>query len=160
MTAGGAYRRPLQHLVEKHEPFYSSHLIDVMIANAAESFHLQRELSEMQRAHAVELGPALQRAREESAALAAKVERVRPQQEREEERLRLSSEAAELRREVAALRSSSASKTGATAMDSVTGPGTHQRPSRSAATTRSTGWAPMPSNFSCTTSAVTPRSAS
>ena len=106
MTADGAYRRPLQHLVEKHEPFYRSHLIDVMIANAAESLHLQRELSEMQRAHAVELGPALQRAREESAALASKVERVRPQQEREEERLRLSSEAAELRREVAALRSS------------------------------------------------------
>ncbi len=106
MIAEGAYRRPLQHLVEKHEPFYRSHLIDVMIANAAESFHLQRELSEMQRAHAVELGPALQRAREESAALASKVERVRPLQEREDERLRLSSEAAELRREVAALRSS------------------------------------------------------
>ena len=60
----------------------------------------------------------------------------------------------------AALRSSSASRTGATAMDSVTGPGTHHRPRHSAATTRSTGCASIPSNFSGTASAVTPRSAS
>ena len=59
----------------------------------------------------------------------------------------------------AATRSSPASSTGATAMDSVTGPGTHQRPSRSQATTRSTGCAPRPPNSSGTDSAVTPRSA-
>ena len=57
-------------------------------------------------------------------------------------------------------RSSSPSRIGATATDSTTGPGTHQRPSRSMATTRSTGWASMPSNFSGTISAVTPRSVS
>ncbi|EUA23780.1 hypothetical protein I553_5687 [Mycobacterium xenopi 4042] len=56
-------------------------------------------------------------------------------------------------------RSSSASRIGATATDSVTGPGTHQRPSRSNATTRSTGCASMPSNRWGTMRAVTPRSA-
>lgn len=55
----------------------------------------------------------------------------------------------------AALRSSPRNRTGATATDSTTGPGTHQRPSRSAATTRSTGVASMPSYSSATISAVT-----
>src|ERR1700752_1699588 len=45
-------------------------------------------------------------------------------------------------------------------MDAATGPGTRQRPSRSIATTRSTGCASMPSNRSGTARAVTPRSAS
>jgi GT2 family glycosyltransferase len=106
MTADGGYRRPLRRLVEKHEASYHAHLVDVIAANAAESFHLQYEMSEMQRADAVELGPALRRAREELSALAMKVERVRPQQEAEDESLRLAFEASELRREVAALRSS------------------------------------------------------
>ena len=58
----------------------------------------------------------------------------------------------------AADRSSCASRIGATAMDSVTGPGTHQRPKRSQASARSTGCAPTPPNRSDTASAVTPRS--
>ncbi len=60
----------------------------------------------------------------------------------------------------AAERSSSASRIGATAIDSVTGPGTAHRPSRSQATTTSTGCASSPSNFSDTSSAVTPNSLS
>jgi hypothetical protein len=54
----------------------------------------------------VELAPQLQRACEDLAALERKVERVRPLQEREDERRRLVSEASELHREITALRSS------------------------------------------------------
>jgi GT2 family glycosyltransferase len=106
MTADDAYRQPLRQLVQKHEAFYRAHLVDVVAASAAESFHLQQEISEMQRADAVVLGPALQRAREELAAVERKVEGARRQQEREDERRRLAFEASELRQQVAALRSS------------------------------------------------------
>jgi glycosyltransferase involved in cell wall biosynthesis len=106
MTAQGVYRRPLRQLTQKHEPYYRAHLVDVIAANADEAFHLQREMSEMQRAYAVELDPQLHRAREELAALAQKVERIRLRQEREDERRRLLAETSELRREVTALRSS------------------------------------------------------
>jgi GT2 family glycosyltransferase len=106
MTADDAYRRPLRQLVQKHEAFYCAHLVDVIAASATESFHLQQEISEMQRADAVVLGPALQRAREELAAVERKVQGVRQQREREDERRRLAFEASELRQQVAALRSS------------------------------------------------------
>jgi glycosyltransferase involved in cell wall biosynthesis len=79
MTADEAYRQPLRQLVQKHETFYRAHLVDVVAASAAESFHLQQEISEMQRADAVVLGPALQRAHEELAAVQRKVDGARRQ---------------------------------------------------------------------------------
>ena len=106
MIADEAYRQPLRQLVQKHETFYRAHLVDVVAASAAESFHLQQEISEMQRADAVVLGPALQRAHEELAAVQRKVDGARRQQERDDERRRLAFEASELRQQVAALRSS------------------------------------------------------
>jgi glycosyltransferase involved in cell wall biosynthesis len=106
MTAGAGYGRPLATLVAKHEASYRAHLLDVVLAGAAESFHLQQELSEMQRADALVVEPAIRRAHEELRAVERKVERVRSEQQREEERIRLAWEAAELRREVAALRTS------------------------------------------------------
>jgi GT2 family glycosyltransferase len=106
MTADEAYRQPLRQLVQKHETFYRAHLVDVVAASAAESFHLQQEISEMQRADAVVLGPALQRAHEELAAVQRKVDGAGRQQERDDERRRLAFEASELRQQVAALRSS------------------------------------------------------
>jgi glycosyltransferase involved in cell wall biosynthesis len=106
MTADGGYRRPLRQLVAKHESAYRAHLAAVIAANAGESWHLRRELSELARAEAVELAPALQRAQEELAALTAKVARVQRQQEQNDEHRRLTSEASELRKEVAALRAS------------------------------------------------------
>ena len=106
MIADEAYRQPLRQLVQKHETFYRAHLVDVVAASAAESFHLQQEISEMQRADAVVLGPALLRAHEELAAVQRKVDGARRQQERDDERRRLAFEASELRQQVAALRSS------------------------------------------------------
>jgi glycosyltransferase involved in cell wall biosynthesis len=106
MTADGAYRRPLRQLVEKHQALYRAHLVDVIAASVAGSFHLQQEISELERADTVVLQPALQRAREELTAVERKVELVRPHQELEIERRRLAAEAVELRGEVAALRAS------------------------------------------------------
>jgi GT2 family glycosyltransferase len=106
MTAGDAYTRSLTALVDKHESAYRAHLVDVVLAGAAESLHLQQEIAAMQRTQSVVVEPALRRAREELAAAQRKVERVRPEVERDEERTRLAWEAAELRREVAALRTS------------------------------------------------------
>lgn len=106
MTATARYEGPLRTLVAKHDASYREHLVDVLVAGAAESLHLQRELSEMERARATKIEPALGRAREELAALARKVERVRPEQERADELVRLTWQAAELEREVTALRSS------------------------------------------------------
>jgi len=106
MTAGDAYRRSLTALVDKHESSYRTHIVDVVLAGAAESLHLQQEIAAMQRTQSVAVEPALRRAREELAAARRKVERVRPEVERDEERTRLAWEAAELRREVAALRTS------------------------------------------------------
>jgi GT2 family glycosyltransferase len=106
MTAGDGYKRSLTALVDKHDSAYRAHLVDVVLAGAAESLHLQREIAAMQRTEAVVVEPALRRAREELAAAQRKVERVRSEVEREEKLARLNWEAAELRREVAALRTS------------------------------------------------------
>ena len=106
MTSTPRYEKPLRTLVAKHEGSYRTHLIDVLVAGAAESLHLQRELSEMERTYATKVEPAMARAREELAALASKAERVRPEQERADEHVRLVWQAAELEREVAALRAS------------------------------------------------------
>ena len=106
MTAGDAYERALSTLVRKHQASYRAHLVDVLLAGTAESFHLQQETAEMQRARAVVVEPALRRAQEERAALGRKAERVRADVQRQQERDRLAGEAAELRRDVAALRAS------------------------------------------------------
>lgn len=106
MTAGAGYQRPLATLVAKHEASYRRHLVDVVLAGAAESFHLQRQTAEMQRDQAVVVEPALRRAREISLAAERKVQRVHLEQQREEERNRLTWEVAELRRDVGALRTS------------------------------------------------------
>ena len=106
MTASPRYEAPLRTRVATPEASYRDHLIDVLVAGAAESLHLQRELSGMERTHATRMEPALRRAREELAALADKVERVRPRQEHADEHERLVWKAAELERDVAALRSS------------------------------------------------------
>lgn len=106
MIADDSYRAPLATLVRKHEAAYRTHLIDVLVAKEAEALPVCRQIADMQRDRARVLDPALRRAAEELAAVEAKVQRLRPAQERESERQRLVWEAAELRREVAALRSS------------------------------------------------------
>ena len=106
MTGDQRYERPLRQLVAKHEHAYRGHLLDVILASAAESMHLQREMSEMQRDDAVLVQPALRRAREELAAIERKAERVRAHRTREEELIRLQWQTSELRREIDALRSS------------------------------------------------------
>jgi glycosyltransferase involved in cell wall biosynthesis len=106
MTASGAYERSLRTLVRKHEAEYRRHLVDVMLARAAASGHLQREIAEMQRSAAVAVGPSLARAREELRAAERKVERVREERDRESERERLAWRAAELQRQVDGLRAS------------------------------------------------------
>jgi glycosyltransferase involved in cell wall biosynthesis len=106
MTVTDAYERSLRALVCKHEASYRAHLVDVLLAGADESFHLQQEITEMQRAQAVIVEPALRRAREETKAAERKAERVRSELQLREERDRLAWEATELRREAAALRSS------------------------------------------------------
>jgi glycosyltransferase involved in cell wall biosynthesis len=106
MTESDRYRRPLRHLVDKHEHAYRAHLIDVILAGAAESMHLQREVSEMQRDAAIIVEPSLRRAREELSAIERKVERVRAEHQRKQDHDRLQWEASELRKDVDALRSS------------------------------------------------------
>jgi glycosyltransferase involved in cell wall biosynthesis len=106
MTETDRYERPLRQLVAKHAQAYRVHLIDVILAGAAESMHLQREMSEMQRDAAVVLRPALQRAREELAGIEGKAQRVRAEHQRKQDVDRLQWETSELRKEVLALRSS------------------------------------------------------
>jgi glycosyltransferase involved in cell wall biosynthesis len=106
MTESERYERPLRRLVAKHEDVYRNHLIDVLVAGAAESMHLQREMSEMQRDAAIVVGPAMRRAREELLAVERKAGRVRVEQRRKQDLDRLQWEASELRKEVNALRSS------------------------------------------------------
>jgi glycosyltransferase involved in cell wall biosynthesis len=101
-----AYRRPLEALVRKHEAAYRAHLVEVVVAREAESLHLAREVADLERDRLVDLEPAIQRAREELAAIAAKAARVHAVRAREEELERLSWKAAELEREVADLRAS------------------------------------------------------
>lgn len=106
MTETDRYERPLRQLVAKHEQAYRDHLIDVVLAGAAESMHLQREMSEMQRDAAIFVRPALRRAQEELAGIERKAERVRAEHQRKLDLDRLRWETSELRKEVSALRSS------------------------------------------------------
>ena len=106
MTTGAAYERALKTLVGKHESAYRAHIIEVVLAGTADSFHLQREISEMQSAQAVVVDPALRRAKEELAAAERKVARARAEVELEQDRDRLAWEATERAREVHALRQS------------------------------------------------------
>ena len=106
MIADDSYRAPLVTLVRKHEAAYRAHVIDVLVAKEAEALGVLHQIAEMERDRACVLEPSLRRAAEELAAVDAKVRRVRPEQERETERQGLRWEAAELRRELAALRSS------------------------------------------------------
>jgi glycosyltransferase involved in cell wall biosynthesis len=106
MTGSVRYERPLRRLVAKHEAAYRDHLIDVLLAGTAESLHLQREMSEMQRDAAVVVRPALRRAREEMTATAHKAARVRAEHERKQELERRRLQVSELGKEVRALRAS------------------------------------------------------
>jgi len=106
MTGDDRYERPLRHLVGKHEKEYRDHLLDVIVASADESIHLQREMSEMQRDDLVVVQPALRRAREELTAIERKAQRIRADRQRDEELVRLQWQASELRKEVEALRTS------------------------------------------------------
>lgn len=101
-----AYRRPLDTLVRKHAASYRDHLVDVVAAREAESLQLAREIADLERDRLIDLEPAIQRAREELAAVAAKAGRVRAIRERDEQLERLTWKAAELEREVADLRAS------------------------------------------------------
>ena len=106
MTGGPEYERPLRTLLAKHDASYRAHLVDVLAAGAAETCELQAQISEMRRAHAVAVVPALRRAREELTAIERKVERARPRQEAADELVRLQWQTSELRREVDAMRAS------------------------------------------------------
>jgi len=106
MTADDAYEGPLRELVNRHAAAYRTHLIDVVLAKEAEALGLERELTRIDRAFLDELVPAMGRAREESAAILEKVSRVTGRVELRQQKEQLAHEAAELRREVAALRAS------------------------------------------------------
>jgi hypothetical protein len=67
---------------------------------------LKREVSALARDRITVLAPSLARALEERAAVTAKVDRVRADRDREHERDRLILQAAELQRQIGALRSS------------------------------------------------------
>jgi hypothetical protein len=101
-----AYRRPLEVLVRKHDAAYRRHVIPVLVAKEAEGLHLSREIADLERDRVVDLEPALQRAREELAAVSAKAARVETARAAEEERERLAWKASELEREVKDLRAS------------------------------------------------------
>lgn len=106
MIEDRSYRGPLGTLIAKHESAYRSHLVDVLVAKEAETLHVLRQVADMERDRVRVLEPALRRAAEELAAVEAKVHRVRPEQEREQERQRLSWQVRELTQEVEGLRSS------------------------------------------------------
>ena len=100
------YQRPLDTLIAKHERAYRAHLPAILVAKEAEAQHLIRETATIERERVLALEPALRRAREELAAVARKVERVRVERAREEEHEHLAWKAGELEREVADLRAS------------------------------------------------------
>jgi Glycosyltransferases involved in cell wall biogenesis len=100
------YRRPLDTLIAKHEDAYRAHLPAILVAKEAEAQHLIREIATIERDRVLALEPELFRAREELAAVADKVERVRIERAREEEHEHLAWKARELEREVADLRAS------------------------------------------------------
>jgi glycosyltransferase involved in cell wall biosynthesis len=106
MTAETSYSAPLERLITSHEAAYRDHLIDVLVTKEAEAVQLLREVSALARDRMTVLAPSLARALEERAAVSAKVDRVRAERDREQERDRLILQTAELQSEVAALRSS------------------------------------------------------
>jgi len=106
MTAETSYSAPLERLIASHEAAYRNHLIDVLVTKEADAVQLLREVSALARDRMTVLAPSLARALEERAAVSAKVERVRAERDREQERDRLILQTAELQRDVAALRSS------------------------------------------------------
>ncbi len=106
MLGEAAYRAPLSTLLAKHEGAYRDHLLDVVLAQEAESMHLAREIASVERGLLLEIDPALRRAREELGAAAAKAARVRAGKEQEEELIRLRHHTAAMQSEIAALRAS------------------------------------------------------
>jgi len=101
-----AERRPLETLIRKHRAAYSRHLLDVLVTKAAETRMLAREVGRLERESQTVLAPSLDRAREELSAVGAKAARVKEARAKEEEREHLTCKAAELEREIAALRAS------------------------------------------------------
>ncbi|HSC25949.1 MAG TPA: glycosyltransferase [Vicinamibacterales bacterium] len=106
MTDAARYRLPLETLVSRHEAAYRQHLVAVMLAAESEALDLRSELGSLVRDEMTVLQPQLDRAREELTAAREKVDRLRPTVEALRDRERFAVEARELRREVAALRSS------------------------------------------------------
>ena len=106
MVAGDDYGRVLETLVAKHEAAYRAHLVDVIVAGARETAHLQAETAAMDQARCVTVEPAIARAEEELRAVAAKAARAEIDVRRDQALARLEWEAGELRREVQALRRS------------------------------------------------------
>ncbi len=100
------YRRPLDVLVEKHEPSFRADLVSIVVAKEAEARHLVDEIATIERDLIVRLGPELSRAKEELGALRRKADRVRVSQVRDDELERLKWKARELERQVADLRAS------------------------------------------------------
>jgi glycosyltransferase involved in cell wall biosynthesis len=101
-----AERRPLQTLIRKHRGSYGGHFLDVLVAKDAETRALAREVRDLERESLTVLAPALDRAREELSAASEKTARVGAARAKEETLERLTWKAAELEREVAALRGS------------------------------------------------------
>jgi glycosyltransferase involved in cell wall biosynthesis len=106
MSGGGPRPHPLRQLAAKHEAMYREHLVDVLLARQAETAALAREVAAMEGDRLLVLAPALTRAREEAAALAAKVRQAEPRVRLTLQHAELGAKAAELEREVADLRAS------------------------------------------------------
>jgi len=97
---------PIEQLVSRHEAEYRAHLMDVLAAKELESIALEREVHDVARNDLTVLAPALARAREERAALAAKVEHLTPLAAALEDRRVLAARLAESERQVADLHAS------------------------------------------------------
>lgn len=97
---------PIEQLVSRHEAEYRAHLVDVLAAKELESIALEREVQDLDRDELTVLAPALARAREERAALAAKVERLTALAAALEDRRVLAARLAESERQVADLHAS------------------------------------------------------
>lgn len=100
MTSEGR-AAPIEALVTRHEDQYRMHLIDVLTAKEQESGALEREVHDLLRNDLTVLTPALARAAEERAALAAKVHRLSPLVAALEERTVLAARADEAERRLA-----------------------------------------------------------
>jgi glycosyltransferase involved in cell wall biosynthesis len=106
MHKDAVYPKPLDTIVMRHEVFYRRHVIDLLVAKEQELVQLRQEVSKLQRDRLSFLEPSLARAREELAAVHAKVERARPVVAAEQDEQQLTARVAELEREVSALRAS------------------------------------------------------